>query len=118
MLDFSQDSATDQTIPSQKTEAAAPVDDQALLDAYSNAVIAVTERVGPAVVRVETVSTAPSARQRGGLGPGIVISPDGLVLPNNHVVGSSKQIRIRDSEGGVTDARVLGVDPDTDLALL
>jgi S1-C subfamily serine protease len=118
MLDFSQDGATDQTISSQKAQAAAPLDDQALLDAYSDAVIGVTERVGPAVVRVETVATEPNARGRGGRGSGIVISPDGLVLTNNHVVGSSKQIRIRDSEGGVTDARVLGVDPDTDLALL
>jgi S1-C subfamily serine protease len=40
------------------------------------------------------------------------------VLTNSHVVGSSKQIRLRDIEGIVTDARVLGVDPDTDLALL
>jgi S1-C subfamily serine protease len=47
-----------------------------------------------------------------------VISPDGLVLTNSHVVGSSRQIRLQDIEGVVTDARVLGVDPDTDLALL
>jgi len=39
-----------------------------LLDAYSNAVIDVTERVGPAVVRVETGSGLPGARERGGLG--------------------------------------------------
>ena len=77
-----------------------------------------TERVGPAVVRVETGPKVRNARERGGLGSGIVISPDGLVLTNSHVVGSSKQIRLRDIEGIVTDARVLGVDPDTDLALL
>ena len=93
-------------------------DDQALLDAYSNAVIGVTERVGPAVVRVETGPKVRNGRERGGLGSGIVISPDGLVLTNSHVVGASKQIRLRDSEGVVSDARVLGVDPDTDLALL
>ena len=114
MLDISRDFA-DGEIPSQKPETAG---DQVLLDAYSNAVIGVTERVGPAVVRVEAKPAQSNARQRGGIGSGIVISPDGLVLTNNHVVGSSKQIRIRDSEGGVTDARVLGVDPDTDLALL
>ena len=118
MLDFSQDSDDRRDHLISKHPNAAPVDDQALLDAYSNAVIGVTERVGPAVVRVETVATRPNSRERGGRGSGIVISPDGLVLTNNHVVGSSKQIRIRDSEGGVTDARVLGVDPDTDLALL
>ena len=92
--------------------------DQVLLDAYSNAVIDVTERVGPAVVRVETGAKTPNARERSGLGSGIVISPDGLVLTNSHVVGHSKHIRLRDTEGVVTDARVLGADPDTDLALL
>ncbi len=96
----------------------APANDQPLLDAYSNAVIGVTEKVGPAVVRVETGPKLRTARERGGLGSGIVISPDGLVLTNSHVVGTSREIRLRDIEGAVTDARVLGVDPDTDLALL
>src|SRR5476651_582048 len=116
MLDFTQDSR-DGGSPSPANEASSP-DDKSLLDAYSSAVIGVTERVGPAVVRVETGDRTPGARERGGLGSGIVISPDGLVLTNNHVVGSAKQIRLRDVEGVVTDARVLGVDPDTDLALL
>src|ERR1700761_6553072 len=115
MLDFtSHDAAALSAAPAQAT----PDNDQVLFDAYSNAVIGVTERVGPAVVRVETGAKAPNVRERGGLGSGIVISPDGLVLTNSHVVGSSTQIRLRDNEGIVTDARVLGVDPDTDLALL
>src|ERR1700752_4799642 len=118
MLDFSQDLAPDETISSQTTETAAPVNDQALLGSCSKAVLDVTDRVGPAVVRVETGPKTPQARERGGLGSGIVISPDGLVLTNSHVVGNSKEIRLRDVEGVVTDARVLGVDPDTDLALL
>ena len=119
MLDFTRDSLDElgERSPPRAAEPG-PVDDQTLLDAYSNAVIGVTERVGPAVVRVETGSRQPGARERGGLGSGIVISPDGLVLTNSHVVGTSKQIRLRDHEGIVTDARVLGVDPDTDLALL
>ena len=116
MLDFTHDQS-DEGTSSQAAQPAA-ADGQTLLDAYSNAVIGVTERVGPAVVRVETRSTARNARERGGLGSGIVISPDELVLTNSHVVGSSNQIRLRDIEGIVTDARVLGVDPDTDLALL
>jgi len=114
MLDFTSDIADDTS--SSRTAEPAPDNDRELLDAYSNAVIDVTDRVGPAVVRVETGSK--SARERGGLGSGIVISPDGLVLTNSHVVGASKEIRLRDTEGVVTDARVLGVDPDTDLALL
>jgi S1-C subfamily serine protease len=116
MLDLTQDTSDHDSSP--PAGPAAAVSDQALLDAYSNAVIGVTERVGPAVVRVETGSKTPGARERGGLGSGIVISPDGLVLTNSHVVGSSRQIRLRDIEGIVTEARVLGVDPDTDLALL
>ena len=116
MLDFTSDIADDGL--SSRTTEPTPVNDQALLDAYSNAVIGVTERVGPAVVRVETGPKVRTARERGGLGSGIVISPDGLVLTNSHVVGSSKEIRLRDIEGFVTDAHVLGVDPDTDLALL
>jgi len=116
MLDFTQYGSTGPD--TNAAPVAAPDTDQPLLDAYSNAVIGVTERVGPAVVRVETGDRSPGARSRGGLGSGIVISPDGLVLTNSHVVGSSRQIRLQDIEGVVTDARVLGVDPDTDLALL
>src|SRR5947208_115610 len=115
MLDFTSAIADDDLSPAPEPT---PANDQVLLDAYSNAVIGVTERVGPAVVRVETGPKVRTARQRGGLGSGIVISPDGLVLTNSHVVGSSKEIRLRDIEGFVTDAHVLGVDPDTDLALL
>ncbi|MEW6642306.1 MAG: trypsin-like peptidase domain-containing protein [Pseudomonadota bacterium] len=127
MLDFTQDislhSPADAAAASDPTRSAAPkepaaVDDQALLDAYSRAVIDVTERVGPAVVRVETRSTQGGARGRGGVGSGIVISPDGFVLTNCHVVGAAKQIRLSDTDGMSTEARVLGVDPDTDLALL
>src|SRR6201995_5665119 len=115
MLDLTSTHAADlSAAPAEHT----PDNDQTLLDAYSNAVIGVTERVGPAVVRVETGPKARDARQRGGLGFGIVISPDGLVLTNSHVVGSAREIRLRDIEGFDTDAHVLGVDSDTDLALL
>ena len=116
MLDFTSDVSAGGL--SAATNEPAPIDDRSLLDAYSNAVIDVTERVGPAVVRVETGPKLRNAHGRGGLGSGIVISPDGLVLTNSHVVGSAKEIRLRDVEGFVTDAHVLGVDADTDLALL
>ena len=122
MLDFTDDTSftLEPSDGQRRPSAAEPAqaDDRALLDAYSDAVIGVAERVGPAVVRIETSSDARNARGRPGLGSGIVISPDGLVLTNSHVVGASKQIRLRDQEGIVTDGRVLGVDPETDLALL
>src|ERR1700750_2381217 len=115
MLDFTSDAAADALSAANES---APVNDQPLLDAYSNAVIDVTERVGPAVVRVETGPKVRNARERGGLGSGNVISPDGLRLTHSHVVWLAKEIRLRDIEGFISDARVLGVDPDTDLALL
>jgi S1-C subfamily serine protease len=89
--------------------------DEAPLDAYSRAVAAVVDRVGPAVVRVESIA---EGRRRGGVGSGVVIAGDGLVLTNSHVVGGSKRVRLAFAEGGEAEAQVLGDDPDTDLALL
>jgi S1-C subfamily serine protease len=87
-----------------------------LLDAYSEAVSGVAESVGPAVVRVDT-RRSPKGGQ-GGVGSGVIISPDGLVLTNSHVVAGAGEIRLSDSEGRTTDARLIGEDPDTDLALI
>ena len=91
--------------------------DAAALDAYSASVSGVAERVGPAVVRVDTHQDTPRG-PRGGTGSGVILSPDGLILTNSHVVGGAKEIRLADAEGRTTDARLLGEDPDTDLALL
>ncbi len=92
------------------------IDDGRLLDAYSHAVTGVVDRVGPAVVRVERL---PDGNQRGGgVGSGVVIAGDGLVLTNSHVVGGAKRVRLTFAEGSSREARVLGDDPDTDLALL
>jgi S1-C subfamily serine protease len=71
--------------------------------------------VGPAVVRVEV--RARNGRPAGG-GSGVIIAPDGLVLTNSHVVEGAKEVRLRDADGNVMEARSLGEDPDTDLALL
>lgn len=90
-------------------------DDAALLDPYSRAVASVADRVGPAVVRVEARK---DARGRGGTGSGVIIAPDGLVLTNSHVVEGARELRLTDAEGRIMEARVLGEDPDTDLALL
>jgi S1-C subfamily serine protease len=93
-------------------------EDAALLDAYSHAVIGVVDRVGPAVVRVETRRKDKSGRPAGGVGSGVVIAPDGLVLTNSHVVENGREFALTDSEGRVMEARLIGEDPDTDLALL
>jgi S1-C subfamily serine protease len=99
-----------------------PAEDQALLDAYSRAVIDVVDRVGPAVVGL-TVHAGPSTEQsRGGTGSGVVVAPDGLILTNSHVAGATgaagSRIEVTTAEGQHLTARLVGDDPDTDLALL
>ncbi|CAN5427012.1 trypsin-like peptidase domain-containing protein [soil metagenome] len=93
-----------------------PLSDNALLDAYSRAVVSVVDRVGPAVVRVERI--AAGKEPCGGVGSGVVIAGDGLVLTNSHVVGGAGRMRLSFADGSGREARVLGDDPDTDLALL
>jgi S1-C subfamily serine protease len=85
------------------------------LDALSSGIAAVVDRVGPAVVRVETIR---NDRRSGGIGSGVVISPDGLVLTNSHVIHGHNEARLADSEGHILEARLIGEDRDTDLALL
>jgi S1-C subfamily serine protease len=105
------------TFTQAEGEDAAPTpNDGALLDAYSAAVTGIVERVGPAVVRVETRQTA--GARRGGTGSGVILSSDGLILTNSHVVAGAAVIGLADTEGRTTDAQLLGDDPDTDLALI
>lgn len=87
-------------------------DDTILLDAYSRSVSDAVDHVGPAVARIEHVG------RRAGHGSGFVISPDGLIVTNSHVVGDAKTVRVTVPDGGTTEGRVLGSDPDTDIALV
>jgi S1-C subfamily serine protease len=107
----------DDTETTSATAAPAASDGDAhLLDAYSAAVADIVERVGPAVVRVDTRRGGRSPR--GGLGSGVILSSDGLILTNSHVVSAAGTIGLADTEGRTTDAQLIGDDPDTDLALI
>ena len=92
-------------------------DDAALMDAYSNAVVDVVDRVSPAVVHVQ-VRGARNGRMSQGSGSGVVVSPDGLVLTNNHVIDGAQNISLSQGDGHKFGARLVGRDPDTDLAVL
>ena len=93
-----------------------PPDEAALLDAYSQAITGVVDRVGPAVVRIDVWHRVNAARA--GSGSGVIVAPDGLVLTNSHVVGGAARVELMTTEGRGLTARVVGDDPDTDLALV
>ncbi|MBI4080420.1 MAG: trypsin-like peptidase domain-containing protein [Candidatus Levybacteria bacterium] len=86
--------------------------DEEILDAYSQAVVGVVEKVGPAVVSIGT------KEHTGGIGSGVIITPDGFVLTNNHVVSGMKTTEVSLTDGRVLTANVVGRDKATDLALL
>src|SRR5215468_6993393 len=117
MLDTSLAYLLDSDSSAQPSAPIAPPEECVYFDAYSEAVSSVVETVGPAVVRVDRGGSGRN-RDRGGTGSGVVISPDGLVLTNAHVVNGAHDIHLTDTEGRTTEARLLGIDPDTDLALL
>ncbi len=89
--------------------------DGELLDAYSRAVIGAVERVGPSVLHLQVEG---GAGGRSGAGSGVVFTPDGYVLTNSHVASGAKQLTATFPDGRVMNAKLIGDDPDTDLAVL
>lgn len=95
------------------------VSDAELLDAYSRAVIAVVEAVGPSVVSISIGGESRSSQfESVGAGSGFVITPDGYIVTNSHVVSKARNIEAAFIDGKRLSASLVGKDDSTDIAVI
>lgn len=91
------------------------------LDAYSRGITTAAERVGPAVVKIET-GRGEQQRGRGGqqqgIGSGVIYSSDGYILTNAHVVAGASRVTVTLPDRRSLPAGVVGAEPQHDLAVL
>ena len=99
-----------------------PHTDHELLDAYSRTITGVVGQVAEAVVHIQVQKTA-NDRRNGpkltpGSGSGFVISSDGFIVTNNHVIENARDIKVSLADGRTVGAELKGADPSTDIAVL
>jgi len=95
---------------SRSMTARAPIEDQELED--------LLRRLNPGEEPDLNIEGIPEMRQRGAVGSGFVISEDGYILTNNHVVAGADEIQVHLNDRRVFDAEIIGLDEPSDLALL
>jgi len=102
----------DEPAPQLPPASSAPEDDAAL-DAYSQVIARTFESAGPAVVHLERVGSRDA-----GSGSGFLITPDGFLVTNSHVVHGAKALSVTLASGDTVPGYLVGDDPCTDLAVV
>ena len=118
---------------SQVQERSAPAVSDSIGESRSTAIVRAAGRVAPAVVSINVLRTErvqprsawesflmpPGAQRRStGFGSGVIVRDDGVVLTNDHVIRDASQIRVTLPDGRDFDARLIGTDPVSDIAVL
>jgi len=88
------------------------------LDAYSRIVIDATNKVSPSVVQITTTLKKGQSIQPGGTGSGFLISSEGFIVTNSHVVHGAKELIVNLPDGSSHLAELKGDDPSTDIAVI
>lgn len=63
-------------------------------------------------------SQSPQSRRETGMGSGVIVSTDGYILTNNHVVENADELEVELSDGSTVPGKIVGTDPETDLAVV
>lgn len=105
--------AVQQLMGSQNATAGGGVNGTNVSQSSNGTVSGVAEQNSPSVVRIDTRTASGQ-----GTGSGIVLSADGEIVTNNHVVAGASEIQVTMSDGKKYTAKVVGTDPDKDLALI
>jgi len=97
--------------------------DSDLLDAYSRTITGVVGQVAEAVVHIQVQKRVKDKRTKEtqlapGSGSGFIISTDGFIVTNNHVIENAREIKVGLADGRTVNAELKGTDPSTDIAVL